>query len=84
MTRVNIEVLYFAGAREAAGLSSERLVVPDGTTVAGLRGELSRRHPALAPTLASTRVAVGERFAAADAALEEGDVVALIPPVSGG
>jgi molybdopterin converting factor subunit 1 len=81
---MRIDVLYFAGAREAAGRPSERVEVPDGTTVATLRGELSRRHPSLAAAWPTTRVAIGERFAAESAALAEGDVVALIPPVSGG
>ena len=81
---MRIEVLYFAAAREAAARSSEPLEVPDGSTLAGLRGVLRARHPALATTLAVSRFAVGEAFAAEDHRLEAGDIVAVLPPVSGG
>jgi molybdopterin converting factor subunit 1 len=81
---MRLEVLYFAGAREAVGRPSDVVDVPDGTTVAALRGALATRHPALARLLPSARLAVGERFAPESRPLADGDVVALIPPVSGG
>lgn len=81
---VRIDVLYFAAAREAAGTPSERVEVPGTTTVGALRPLLASRHPALSTVLPGSRLAVGERFAAEAQALAEGDVVAVIPPVSGG
>jgi molybdopterin converting factor subunit 1 len=82
---VRIEVLYFASAREAAGRAAETLDLPPAATLADLRPLLSTRHPALSRTWATLRFAVGEAFASADdRRLEEGDRVALIPPVSGG
>jgi molybdopterin converting factor subunit 1 len=81
---VRIEVLYFAAARDAAGRPAEPVDVPDGETLAGLRGVLATRHPGLARTLRASRFAVGEAFAAEDRRLEPGDVVAVLPPVSGG
>ncbi len=81
---MRIEVLYFAAAREAAGRPSEGLDVEHGTTIAALRSLLASRHPALAQRWRGLRFAVGERFEAEDRVLEAGDVVALIPPVSGG
>jgi molybdopterin synthase sulfur carrier subunit len=81
---VRIEILYFAAAREAAGRPSEPLEVREGETVRGLRGVLGTRHPGLVRTLAASRLAVGEAFAAEDRRLEPGDVVAVLPPVSGG
>jgi molybdopterin converting factor subunit 1 len=81
---VRIEILYFAAARDAAGRPAEPLEVPDGTTVGALRGALAARHPGLGRTLPTSRLAVGEAFAAEDRLLEPGDVVAVLPPVSGG
>jgi len=81
---MRIQVLYFASAREAAGVGAETIDVPEGTRVATLRTLLGGRHPRLAAAWPSTRFALGERFAADDDALETGSVVALIPPVSGG
>lgn len=81
---MRIEILYFAQAREAAGRPAEPLDVTEGATVNELRATLCARHPRLAGLPPETRFAVGERFASESHRLEDGDVVALIPPVSGG
>ena len=81
---MRIQVLYFASAREAAGVGAESIEVPEGARVSALRALLWTRHPRLADAWPTTRIAVGERFAADDDPLETGAVVALIPPVSGG
>jgi molybdopterin converting factor subunit 1 len=81
---VRVQVLLFASAREAAGCASETLELPEGATVADAREALSRKHPRLRPAWPSVRFAVGERFAAPEQRLETGDVLALVPPVSGG
>lgn len=78
-----VTVLYFAGAREAAGTARETLEAPP-ETVAALRALLLARHPGLARVLPRCRIAVDEEFAADGAALPDGAEVALIPPVSGG
>ena len=80
----SLSVLYFAAARERAGLSRETLEVPAGTRVAELLGLLSARHPGLAPLLPHLRVAVNQEFSPVDAELPPGAEVALIPPVAGG
>jgi molybdopterin converting factor subunit 1 len=80
-----VTLLYFAALREAAGTAQEHLDLPgDVTTVAALAAFLERTRPALTGRLASVRFAVNESFAEANDAIEGGDVVALIPPVSGG
>jgi molybdopterin synthase catalytic subunit len=81
---VRVEILYFASAREAAGLPSETLEAREGATVADVKALVAARHPALAAAWATTRVAVGTRFASDGDALADGDRVALIPPVGGG
>jgi molybdopterin synthase catalytic subunit len=80
---VPLTVLYFAGAREAAGTARETLDERPAT-VAALREVLARRHPALARLLARCRIAVDEEFADDASPLREGAEVAVIPPVSGG
>ena len=80
----HVLVLYFAAAKEAAGCASEKLALPDGSTVATLLDDVVRRRPALARLSSALRVAVDERFATPDRVLETGDVVALLPPASGG
>jgi molybdopterin synthase catalytic subunit len=78
-----IEVLYFGGARDAAGTAHERLEAPPAT-VGDLRGVLAAAHPALARILPRCRIAVDEEFSEDAAALPDRSEVAVVPPVSGG
>jgi molybdopterin converting factor subunit 1 len=80
---VPVVVLYFGGARDAAGISRE--VLADAPrTVGALRRALAAAHPALAPVLARSRLAVDQEFAGDDAPLRDGAEVAIVPPVAGG
>ncbi|MCA3180363.1 MAG: molybdopterin converting factor subunit 1 [Burkholderiaceae bacterium] len=85
---MRVEVLYFAGLREAVGTERERVELPDGVaTAAALRAHLRSRGGAWAEALAETRtlrVAVDQAMAAGDAPLRDGAEVAFFPPVTGG
>lgn len=78
-------VLYFAAARERAGVSQEQLgTVPPPGTVRALLDLLGERHPALRPLFPHLRVAVNQTFVQLEDVVPEGAEVALIPPVAGG
>jgi molybdopterin synthase sulfur carrier subunit len=80
-----LRLLYFAAVREAAGAGEELLALPEEVrTVRDLAEWLDRERPNLTGRLGAVRFAVNETFADAETALSSGDVVALIPPVSGG
>jgi sulfur-carrier protein len=82
---VTIEILYFAAVRDLAGKSQERMVLPpEVRTISALRAHLESAIPALAGRLGAVRWAKNEVFVQIDAALADGDVIALIPPVAGG
>lgn len=81
---MTLVIYYFAALRELLGRSEERLELPAPATVAELAQLLAQRHPQLGPHLGSVRFAVNEVFVDDRAPLASGDVVALIPPVSGG
>jgi MoaE-MoaD fusion protein len=81
---MTVTVLYFAAARERAGVSRESLDVPPGTRVSDVLALLSARHPGLSPLLPHLRVAVEQRFVALDAPVHPDAELALIPPVAGG
>jgi len=82
---VNITLLYFAAVRELVGKDDEKVALPATVkTVGDLAAHLPSVHASLAGRLASVRLARNETFATNDERLEEGDVVALIPPVAGG
>jgi molybdopterin synthase catalytic subunit len=78
-----VVVLYFAGARDAAGTGRETLAAAPGT-VGELRRALAEGRPALARVLARSRIAVDQEFAEDDAPLRDGAEVAIVPPVAGG
>jgi molybdopterin converting factor subunit 1 len=82
---MRVTLLYFAAVRELAGLDHEEVELPaEIRRVADLPAWLERRHASLTGRLGSLRYARNEVFARADEMLEEGDVVAVIPPVAGG
>jgi molybdopterin synthase catalytic subunit len=82
---VALTLLYFAGARDAAGTARESLEAGERpATVGGLRQLLAARHPPLARVLARCRIAIDGEFAEDGSPLPERGEVAVIPPVSGG
>jgi molybdopterin converting factor subunit 1 len=81
----SITVLYFAAVRELAGTSTESIALPDRVqTVQEFLNYLAEQRAALQGALASVRVAKNESFAEPHESIDEGDVLALIPPVQGG
>ncbi|WP_225412069.1 molybdenum cofactor biosynthesis protein [Stigmatella hybrida] len=79
-----VTILYFAVARERAGLAREALDVAEGARVKDVLGLLVARHPALLPLLPHLRVAVDQEFVPVEAPVPPGAELALIPPVAGG
>lgn len=93
---ISLTVLLFASAQDAAGgLASLALALSPSSqssflspTLADLAIELIRLYPALERVLASSGWAVNELMVGEDEVgrleLSESDVVAVLPPVSGG
>lgn len=82
---MQVEVRLFAVCRERAGKDRVTVSLSDERAhVAGLLEALAEAEPALAAILPSSRVAVNQTFASAEAPLGRDDEVAIIPPVSGG
>jgi molybdopterin converting factor subunit 1 len=79
-----VSVLYFAALRDLSGASEESVAIAAPCSVAALLAALENRHTALRGRLESVRVAVNEEFTELSTALRGGEIVALIPPVSGG
>jgi MoaE-MoaD fusion protein len=80
---MRITARTFASLRE---LSVDRceLELDPGTTVADAWNALASLHPGLHPQRPYVRPARNGAYAAWDEAVAEGDVVAFLPPVSGG
>ncbi|HEY1955015.1 MAG TPA: molybdopterin converting factor subunit 1 [Polyangiaceae bacterium] len=81
---MRVRVLYFAGVRDVVARDEETCDLPDGIATVGDFARWIGDARGLADRMASIRIARNERFADADEPLAGGDVLALIPPVSGG
>jgi molybdopterin synthase catalytic subunit len=81
---VRIRVRLFAIQRELVGTRELALELPSGASIDDAWGVLVERHPVLAPGRSSVRFARNASYVAASTALEDGDELAIIPPVSGG
>jgi molybdopterin converting factor subunit 1 len=81
---VKVQVRLFAAYREAVGARAVDLDVAPGATVVEALKALQVRFPAVEPLERQTVFAVNEEYVSPDATLGEGDVLAFIPPVSGG
>ncbi len=79
--------LYFASYKEQAGIRKETIEMPsDENTVAlgRLIKTVCTLHPGILTSPEKIVAAVNEEYREHDHLLQEGDVIALIPPVSGG
>jgi len=83
-TQINVRLLFFGAAREAAGCNEEELTVRAPATAASGLAEVIARHPALQRFGRALLVAVNEDYAGMDAPVRAHDEVAIFPPVSGG
>ncbi|BBP04930.1 molybdopterin synthase sulfur carrier subunit [Sulfuriferula plumbiphila] len=85
---MKLKVLYFARLRERLGVAEEAVELPDGMgMVAMLLDVLRARGGVWAEQLAAGknfRVAVNQDMAGMEAPIEDGDEVAIFPPVTGG
>lgn len=85
---MHIQLRFFASLREALGLSSDTVTVPDSAmTAQDVLAVLRTRGGAWAETLTdagSFRVAVDQRLGTLDSPIRNGAEVAFFPPVTGG
>jgi molybdopterin converting factor subunit 1 len=81
---MNLNVLFFAAARDAVGTDTVTVDVPDGSTVGELQQLMIQRTPQLERWSQALLWAVNNRYAGCNQVLHASDVIACFPPVSGG
>lgn len=80
---MKIQVLLFGITTDLLGTSSLEIEVPSNCSVANLKKQLLQLHSQL-ENINSYAFAVNEEYASNETELKQNDVVAIIPPVSGG
>ncbi|HXT68524.1 MAG TPA: MoaD/ThiS family protein [Vicinamibacterales bacterium] len=80
--RVTVQV--FARLRELAGRSEWPCDVQSGATIAEVWQQSAAAYPALTAFTTAVSCARNEDFARMTATVQDGDVIAFLPPVSGG
>lgn len=75
------KILFFAHLRDVAGQDAIEIDAK-GLTVVELKKQISEKYEAA--NLENVMTAINEEFASDDEVIQEGDLIAFIPPVSGG
>ena len=81
---MRIQVRLFALLKDRAGTDRIELNLPEKSTIATAVEQLRHRVPALADLLNRTAFALNRSYTQPNTPLQDGDELALIPPVSGG
>ena len=81
---LKVNVLLFASYKERSGTSELSIGLTNGDTVGDFANEIVRTFPNLISDPNDLVIAVNWEYRDHSYCLEEGDEVALIPPVSGG
>jgi MoaD family protein len=82
--QIQITVKFFAAPREALGTDEISLDIPAGSTVKDLINTLRDMYPVLESYTRFLSVAVNRAYVGRQTELQDGDVVACLPPVGGG
>ena len=81
---ITVNVLFFGAAREAAGVGQATFETPIPAFVGTIKETVYREYEPVSHFAKSLMIAVNEEYATDDTALKDQDIVAFLPPVSGG
>jgi molybdopterin converting factor small subunit len=81
---MKVRLLLFALYRDITGVSETEVVLTEGVNAGQAVAELRARDVRFAALPARPVIAVNRVYAELDALLNDGDELALLPPVAGG
>jgi molybdopterin converting factor subunit 1 len=82
--KMQVRILFFATLKDIVGAREMRLEVPSGATVADVLTHLETTYPRVKDYRSVVLTAINEEYVDQSARVQEGDEVAIFPPVSGG
>ena len=82
-SNMTLEILTFGIARDIIGSSVLKIEMAEGASVDDLKHKILGLYPRFI-ALSSLMIAVNAEYGNETTVLQEGDEIALIPPVSGG
>ena len=80
---MKIQLLLFGIAADLLQASSLEFEVSENCSVVNFKKELATKYPQL-ENINSYAIAINEEYASNEITLNQNDVIAIIPPVSGG
>lgn len=84
MNLIQCRILLFANLAESVGARSVAVALSAPATVSDALDTAAEEYPVIAEMRDHLAVAMGDCYVTSDHTIEDGDEIALIPPVSGG
>jgi MoaE-MoaD fusion protein len=81
---MQVRLLFFATLKDIVGSREMRLDVPPGATISDVLTHLEGTYPRVKDYRPVVLTAINEEYVGLDTAVQDGDEVAIFPPVSGG
>jgi molybdopterin converting factor subunit 1 len=81
---MTIKLKFFAILHDLAGVREAPLELPEGATLSVASDAIAKQFPSISRHLPRVAFAVNQEYQDRETVLQEGDELALIPPVSGG
>lgn len=81
---MKIKVLYFASLKDKLKKNEDIIDLKEGSKVEDLLNDIISKYPQIQELIQKCMIAVNEEYSSKDRVLNENDIVAIIPPVSGG
>jgi len=81
---IKIHLKLFASMKDICGFAEKEFTYENSISIRELIDELTDLHPEIADKREILLIAVNEAYTVQETVLNDGDVVAIFPPVSGG